>query len=318
MNTFFAPAGSKTDYSYAIDQLQAQHRECTTVSLVCAWFFNSEDASACQIYPSTNYLLGGFERVVGGASVADHWRVSGLTEQDYPGIIPLPALPGTANFAYGGTPSDPSIVRCIRDLKARGLRVVFYPFLLGTGSGFPWRGRIGYPNDVSSAASAAVSAFLGSASTGQFSRDTVNLTVSYSGGLYDWTYRRMILHYANLCVIAGGVDLFVIGSELRGLETIRGPGLDQGGNGRRLGKGGLGLSVRRRPRDAGERRPERLRRRGPDQGPDRAREPHHLFGRLVVLDGLSAPGAKTASGRTSISSGRLRISTSSVSIIICR
>ena len=34
----------------------------------------------------------------------------------------------------------------------------------------------------------------------------------------------MILHYASLCALAGGVDLFVIGSELRGLETIRGPG----------------------------------------------------------------------------------------------
>jgi hypothetical protein len=34
----------------------------------------------------------------------------------------------------------------------------------------------------------------------------------------------MILHYATLCVVAGGVDLFLIGSELRGLETIRGPG----------------------------------------------------------------------------------------------
>ena len=34
----------------------------------------------------------------------------------------------------------------------------------------------------------------------------------------------MILHYANLCVVAGGVDLFLIGSELCGLETIRGPG----------------------------------------------------------------------------------------------
>ena len=36
----------------------------------------------------------------------------------------------------------------------------------------------------------------------------------------------MILHYANLCVVAGGVDLFLLGSELRGIETIRGPGLD--------------------------------------------------------------------------------------------
>ena len=49
-----------------------------------------------------------FEKVVGGTPVADHWRVSSLTEADYPGIIPLPGLPGTTNFVYGGTPSDPS------------------------------------------------------------------------------------------------------------------------------------------------------------------------------------------------------------------
>ncbi|HZZ63833.1 MAG TPA: glycoside hydrolase TIM-barrel-like domain-containing protein [Roseiarcus sp.] len=224
MNTFYAPGGSKTDYSYAIDQLQAAHPECTTVSVVCAWFFNSEDASACNIYPSTNYLLGAFERVGGEVPVPDHWMVSGLTEQDYAGTIPLPALPGTTNFVYGGTPSDPSIVRCIQDLKTRGFRVIFYPFLLGTFDGFPWRGRITYSNDLSSAATAAVNAFLGSATTGQFTRDPANLTVGYSGSLYDWTYRRMILHYANLCVVGGGVDLFSLGSELRGLETIRGPG----------------------------------------------------------------------------------------------
>ena len=66
INTFYAPGGSKTDYSYAIDQLQATHPECTTVSLVCSWFFNSEDAVDVQIYPSTNYParrgLGGRKR----------------------------------------------------------------------------------------------------------------------------------------------------------------------------------------------------------------------------------------------------------------
>ena len=31
----------------------------------------------------------------------------------------------------------------------------------------------------------------------------------------------MILHYAHLCAAAGGVDAFLIGSELRGLTTIR-------------------------------------------------------------------------------------------------
>ncbi len=229
LNTFFAPGGSKTDYSYAIDQLQAEHPECATVSLVCAWFFNSEDASACHIYPSTNFLLGGFEQIAGGAPVADHWRVSGLTEQDYPGIIPLPALPGTTNFVYGGTPSDPSIVRCIRDLKSRGFKVVFYPFLLGTGSGFPWRGRITYAPDLTSTATSVVDAFLGPAAVSDFTPDSINLTVAYAGSPYDWTYRRMILHYANLCVVAGGVSLFVIGSELRGLEIIRGPGWTKAG-----------------------------------------------------------------------------------------
>ena len=70
---------------------------------------------------------------------------------------------------------------------------------------------------------AAVNAFLGAATTTQFSRDTTNLTVTYSGSPTDYTFRRFILHYANLCVIAGGVDLFLFGSELRGLEIIRGP-----------------------------------------------------------------------------------------------
>ena len=223
LNTFFAPGGTKTDYSYAIDQLQAAHPECTTVSLVVAWFFNSEAAGSCNVFPSTNYLLGTFEQLVGGVWTSTNWTVSSLTQADFPGIIPLPALPGTTNSVYGGTPSDPSVVRCIQDLKSRGFKVVFYPFLLGTGSGFPWRGRITYAPDISSAATAAVNAFLGSAAVSQFTQDTTNLTVEYAGNMYDWTYRRMILHYANLCCVAGGVNLFVIGSELRGLETIRGP-----------------------------------------------------------------------------------------------
>ena len=152
--------------------------------------------------------------------------MSGLDETSVY-VIPLSQINGS--YVYGGTPSDQSIVRCIRYLKTRGFRVVFYPFLLGDIPGsYPWRGRITYsPSganpDVSSAATAAVASFFGSAATSNFSRDTVNLTVSYSGAPNDYTFRRMILHYANLCVVAGGVDLFLIGSELRGLEIIRGP-----------------------------------------------------------------------------------------------
>ena len=217
INTYYGPGGAKTDYSYALDQLQAAHPECQTVSVVCSWFCDGVTAGSCHVYPSTTYIGGTIKQAAGGV---EHWRCSGLTEATS-GLMSIPTANGA--YIYGGTPSDQSLVRCLQDLKARGFKVVFYPFLLLTASGEPWRGRITFSPDVSSAATAAVNAFLGAAATSEFTRDTTNLTVNYSGSLTDWTYRRMILHYANLCVIAGGVSLFVIGSELRGLETIRGP-----------------------------------------------------------------------------------------------
>jgi len=217
-------SGTVTDYTIALDQLQAQLPGCETVALVIAWFGNSTDITACQIYPSTTYIGGAFQKAAGGA---DEWRCSGLT-QSSPGLIPIPQV--GPSFIYGGTPSDQSIVRCLQDLKSRGLRTVFYPFILMTATGEPWRGRITYMGaDISSAATTAVNNFLGPATLSQFSRDATNLTVAYSGSPTDYSFRRMILHYANLCVLAGGVDLFLIGSEFRGLETIRGPAWTKAG-----------------------------------------------------------------------------------------
>jgi uncharacterized protein (TIGR02217 family) len=219
-----AGTGSTTDYTIALNNLQAQLPGCTTVAVVVSWFGNSTDVTACQIYPSTTYINGTFEQASGSSDV---WRCSSLT-QSSSGLIAIPQS-GDA-FIYGGTPSDQSIVRCIRDLKSRGLRVVFYPFVLMTASGEPWRGNITYTgSDISSAASTAIDNFLGSAATSQFTRDMTNLTVAYSGSATDYTYRRMILHYANLCVVAGGVDLFLLGSEFRGLEVIRGPAWTKAG-----------------------------------------------------------------------------------------
>ena len=221
VNLNAAPGGTRTDYAIALDQLQARYPACTTVSLVVAWFGNAIDVTKCAIYPSTTYIGGSSEALVAGTWIAEPWRCSGLTEASS-GLIPLSTSGGSA--IYGGTPSDPSVVRCIRDLKARGFRVVFYPFLLMDCDGYPWRGRIGFAGtDLSAAATAAIAGFLGNASPSQFTPDATDLSVAYAGASTDWTYRRMVLHYANLCVVAGGVDLFLIGSELRGLETMRGP-----------------------------------------------------------------------------------------------
>jgi hypothetical protein len=227
LNAYFAPGGTKADLDYSIDQLQTEFPECKTIALVISWFGSSIDAANCKIYPSTTYIGGAFERYADGAWTSDAWRCSGLTQASF-GVIPITS--DGPSFSYGGTPSDQSIVRCIRTLKARGLRVVFYPFILMDAPEFPWRGRIAFSPDISAAAAAAADAFLGSAVIGQFTRDPTNLTVAYSGPPTDYTFRRMILHYANLCVIAGGVDLFLLGSELRGLETIRGPGWTKQGS----------------------------------------------------------------------------------------
>lgn len=226
-NRYAGVSGLRTDYSLSIDQLQAAYPACTTVSLVVAWFGNSADVTKCAIYPSTTFI-GGRCSVFNGSWQDEPWTCSVLTQLS-DGLIPITQV-GDGSFVYGGTPSDPSVVRCIQDLKARGFRVAFYPFVLMDCDGFPWRGRIAYAGaDVSVAARNAVQRWLGPAAPSQFSRDTTNLTVGYAGSPTDWTFRRMILHYANLCVIAGGVDLFLIGSEFRGLESVRGPGWTKGG-----------------------------------------------------------------------------------------
>jgi hypothetical protein len=227
----------ETDYSVSIDQLSAQFvtpappgNKCTTVAVVVSWFGNSTNLTACSVYPSTTYINGAFQKWNGSGWSPENWQCSSLT-QTSSGIIPI-SQAANGTFTYGGTPSDQSIVECISDLKNRGFRVVFYPFILMDDGLKSWRGEIAYESpDVSSAAASAVSAFLGSAVPANFTQDPVNKTVSYSGPSTDYTFRRMILHYANLCVVAGGVDLFIIGSEFRGLESIRGPAWSLKGTG---------------------------------------------------------------------------------------
>jgi hypothetical protein len=195
---------------YALDQLQATLPNCDSVALVAQWLGNSLDASTCQVYPATTYLLdgavGAFEPTAGGT---DSWRVSDVTLATS-GLIPI-IRPDGVHAGYGGTPSDQSVVRCIAELKNRGFKVGLYLMMNMDVTGKPWRGLVTYSPDVSSTA------------TSRFTRDAANLTVHYSGDVLDFTYRRFVLHYANLAALAGGVNLFAFGSELRGLQAIRGP-----------------------------------------------------------------------------------------------
>jgi hypothetical protein len=222
----------KTDLAVSLDQLRAELPRVGSVSLVVSWFGDDLRCAECEIRPKVEQVLQ--------EGVGMEWTVSGATRSTAAAVPDLSGRP-----VYGGTPTDQSVVEAIQAIKAGGQEVMFYPFILmdqlednllpdpWTGEAgqpvLPWRGRItlsaapgqdGSP-DGTTAAADEVAAFLGAASPADF---TPGLgTVGYSGPA-EWSYRRFILHYAHLCALAGGVDAFCIGSEMRSLTQVRGAG----------------------------------------------------------------------------------------------
>ena len=144
---------------------------------------------------------------------------------------------GTPKVSYGGTPSDRSVIEGIQDMRSRGLKVMFYPFILmditndqalpdpdgsGPQGAYPWRGRIRplYSDQGTSAVTAQMDHFFGSCSPDDFTPNSVSQTVNYSGPA-EWGLRRFTLHYAHLCALAGGVDAFCITTEMIGMTEAR-------------------------------------------------------------------------------------------------
>lgn len=218
---------AESDWTASMDELQALCPNLERVALVCAWFGDDLRAGHCTIAPRVE--------VAARTKESRPWRVAGLTR----GQARLVSRHDDAP-AYGGSPSDASVVAAISDLKARGLEVFLYPFVMmdvpagnerpdpwgpGGQPAYPWRGRItcdpapGQSGSVDGTAEAAaqVAAFCGSAKPGGFSPGE-------GGVVYEGTddgYRRFVLHHAHLASLAGGVDGFLLGSEMSGLTQVR-------------------------------------------------------------------------------------------------
>lgn len=198
----------------SLDDLQATCPNLERVAIVVAWFGNDLRAGNCTVKPGVDNAV----KVTSGGT----WSVAGVSRASAYVVSSADGRP-----SYGGTPSDDSLRHLIAELKARGLKVTLYPFLMmdippgntlsdpwtGVSSqpAFPWRGRItcspapgvsGSPDGTSAAATQVANFFSG-------------------GGPSGWNYRRMILHYANLAKASGGVDAFLIGSELKALTRVR-------------------------------------------------------------------------------------------------
>jgi hypothetical protein len=207
-----------TDFVRSLTQLGLFQPNLDAVMLVVGWFGDDLRIGECEIKPYVEYE----DR--DGVVTPREWNVAGYVRSD--SVIPQVGRDDSGAPIYGGTPSDDVVVEAIRWLKAQGHRVVFYPFLFmhieegnslpdpysdnAADAGqpvFPWRGRItcspaaGYVGTVDQTSSAAtqVSTFFGRT----------------------WGFNNMVEHYAQLCADAGGVDAFIIGTEMVGTTTIR-------------------------------------------------------------------------------------------------
>lgn len=193
---------AQTDWIASIDELQALCPNLQSVSLVIAWFGNDLRASNCKIRPGVTSRIGSL------------WQVNNLRRHE---AYLVSQIDGRA--AFGGTPNDASLLRAIQDLKSRGLKVVLYPFIMmdipdgntlpdlsgiGTQPTYPWRGEIScFPKPgVENSADKT---------------DAARLQLN----AFEVEYKNFIQHYANLAKQAGGIDGFLIGSELRSLTRVR-------------------------------------------------------------------------------------------------
>ncbi len=259
------------DWSVALDQMQAALPNAKSVSLVVSWFGTDLRAGECRIKPGVDTITKSTAPVA--------WSVAGVSRADAHVVSEKDGRP-----AYGGTPS-----RCVcrrsdcgpqgarhrrcadavhpdgrsgRQRAARSLQRMRPRSRPIPGDGRitcdPAPGRPGTPDKTATAARqiAHVRRHSGRCRLRHLRRRPSSTPAPTSG-----RFRRMVLHNAFLAKAAGGVDAFVIGTELRGLTWVR--------------SGAIGLSVRRGA----------CRARGGREKRTRAGHENRLRGRLVEYFG---------------------------------
>ena len=223
-------ADGRADLLASLDELQTVAPNVEHVSLVVAWHGTDLRVGHCEIQPRVE--------TADARNRPYDWAVAGVTRDEYPLVSRIAGAP-----AVGGAPADRSVFEAIREMTSRGLKVMLNPFVMmdvtaGNGlpdpyggseqAAYPWRGRItcipapGRPGspDGTGAIASEVAAFFGTAAPADFGWDSQNLTVEYDGP-DAFSYRRFVLHMATIAQAAGGVDAFLIGSEMVGLTTLR-------------------------------------------------------------------------------------------------
>ena len=191
-----------SDWTLSLDALQALCPNLKRVALVVSWFGDDMRAGACRIAPRVETRM----KPIAGSP----WSCAGVARESAQLVSQIDGKP-----ALGGTPSDESVKSALADLRARGLAVLFYPFVMmdvpfgnvlpDPATGMPGQAAFGWRGDIRPAAADGVAGV----------SDEIAAFFAHDN------YRRCILHYAQLCAQTGGVEAFLIGSELRSLTNAR-------------------------------------------------------------------------------------------------
>ena len=223
------------DLAVALDRLEACAPKVESVSLVVAWFGDDLRAGHCRIRPGVE--------VSAKSTTPENWSVNGVGR-------------GAAHLVSRDDQGPPGLWRhAVRqrrgagDPRAEGARLPGHLLPVhpdGRRAGQRAAGPVQRPRRRAPASRPIPGAGGSPArrppdtpaartrpplpprrsrpSSAMRSRRTSTSTTSGSSGTAipdDWGLRRMILHYAHLCAAAGGVDAFLIGSELRGITQVR-------------------------------------------------------------------------------------------------
>lgn len=222
--------GDEPDLIASLKELDKVAPNLESVSLIVAWHGTDLRVGHCRIVPKVER----FEKVTDPFE----WRVGAVTRETAERVSRIDDAP-----AIGGAPCDRSLYQAIQALKARGLKVMVTPFIMmdvaagnelpdpyggGEQAAYPWRGRItclpapGQPGTIDATAAVAdeVADFFGNDAPHDFGWDSDALAVDYAGG-GGFRYRQFVLHVARIAEAAGGVDAFLIGSEMVGLTRLR-------------------------------------------------------------------------------------------------
>ena len=199
----------------AVAHIKNVYPNCRTLWLSPAWFGVDLRPNLTRVQPTVT--------TASAPNATHEWSSGGKNRGDARLLASFSGAP-----AYNGTPNDASIIRAIKYLKSQGFRVGLRPRMLmdiRVGNNLP------IPNSVSTGQPAYPLASQIEPNTSTFAADissffgtnveVEDFTWDDDTGVMDfvspsqWSYRRFILHYATLAKEAGGVDAFLIGSDLR-------------------------------------------------------------------------------------------------------